>query len=83
MKKEQINIFRNGLNISIKPKKTSKAINAPFIELSVSSIPKDTKNIVEKKFLSDLTLPAISRLYGKLPKATPPINAPIAILKPR
>src|SRR3989344_2227615 len=50
---------------------------------NVICVPSVTKKITEKKSFSDFILPPISRLYGKVAKAIPAKNAPIAIENPR
>ena len=70
----------------IKSMNNIKIISGPIILekfVNSSSIPRLTKNSVEKKSLNGFTLPIISTLYGRLASATPATNAPIAIEKPK
>ena len=64
----------------------SKIINGFKIRLNVLSnnvMPKETKNITEKKSLSGFILPMISILYGKLANEIPATKAPITIENPK
>jgi hypothetical protein len=70
-----------GLTKKTKRNKPKNKIKTPPLKLKESCIPKDTKKIIDKRFLRPETLFEISRLYGNMEIAKPPINAPTAISK--
>ena len=77
-KKEHKNIVIIGF---IKMTRTTRIINGVIILAmlsNINSIPKETKNIVAKKSLNDLTFPIMAKLYGRLAKLNPDKKAPIA-----
>ena len=72
----------NGLKNKAISKNTNKGTIRDKLGCKKNSIPNETKNNVTKKSLKGLILPTIPRLYGRLPRVIPAINAPIAMENP-
>ena len=73
----------NGLTKITKINKTNNKSRLPLKLKFVIFIQRETKNITRKKSFRDITLPAISKLYGDEARATPAIKAPTTIENPR
>ena len=80
-KNEHRNIVIIGFMIIVNARRTANGFMRFVIFPIDSSIPNETKNIVEKKSLNDVTLLIITRLYGRLAKVNPAKKAPIEIEK--
>src|SRR3989344_3226198 len=83
LNRELITIIKKGLTIIIKKRRTSNSNHSFLTTDKDKPIPKETKNNMEKKSRKFFILEIISKLYSKFPRATPAMNAPIAIEKPR
>ena len=75
-------IMINGFNTTTNNTNTTNGIIILLKEPKVSSIPIVTKNTVKKKSRKGLIFATISKLYGRLARATPAKKAPIEIEKP-